>query len=180
MIPLSFYGCSMTGKSANAVSQEATELSQSVDTIVRETDVFKVAKMYADTMAISKASIYNQLVSSVNKFSEEEARKAFESLEADWKSFALDTARRYVKSMGDSGISKKSIYDQLTSEFDGFTDEEAQYAIENLDFDWKESAVKAAKRYVDVLGVSKNHVYDKLVYDEKFTESEARHAVESL
>ena len=48
----------------------------------------------------------------------------------DWKENALKKARDYQDSMA---MSPDAIWDQLTSEYgEGFTKEEADYAIENL------------------------------------------------
>ncbi len=43
-------------------------------------------------------------------------------------------------------MSKVGLYDQLTSEYgEKFTAEEAQYAVDNLDVNWKENALKKIK-----------------------------------
>ena len=45
-------------------------------------------------------------------------------------------------------MSKARIYDQLTSENgEKFTSEEAQYAIDNLNVDYKENALKCGENY---------------------------------
>ena len=52
-------------------------------------------------------------------------------MQADWNAEAIEAAKSYQKisPMSDSGL-----YDQLTSEYgSGFTPEEAQYAVDNLD-----------------------------------------------
>ena len=52
-------------------------------------------------------------------------------MKADWKAEALDAAKAYQKY---TPMSDSELYDQLTSEYgSGFTPEEAQYAIDNLD-----------------------------------------------
>ena len=51
-------------------------------------------------------------------------------MEADWKENALQKAIIYQDEMA---MSPKAIYDQLISEYgEKFTEEEAQYAIDNL------------------------------------------------
>lgn len=43
-------------------------------------------------------------------------------------------------------MSKQGIYDQLISEFgEQFTADEAQYAIDNIEWDWNENALKKLK-----------------------------------
>ena len=59
------------------------------------------------------------------------AQYAIDNVKADWKAEALDAAKAYQKY---TPMSDSELYDQLTSEYgSGFTPEEAQYAIDNLD-----------------------------------------------
>lgn len=49
-------------------------------------------------------------------------------------------------------MSKQGIYDQLISEYgEQFTEEEAQYAVDNLKADYKENTLQKAKSYQDSL-----------------------------
>ncbi len=91
----------------------------------------KKAEMYSDMMHMSKAAIYDQLVSEYGeKFSEEAAQYAMENLVADWNANALAKAKDYQDMMS---MSPDAIYDQLVSEYgEKFTAEEAQYAVDNL------------------------------------------------
>ena len=73
-------------------------------------------------------------------------------------------------------MSKQGIYNQLTSEYgEGFTPEEAQYAIDHLQADYKANALEKAKSYQENMHMSKKNIYDQLVseYGEKFTAEEA-------
>lgn len=90
------------------------------------------AKMYSDTMNMSKAGLYDQLISEYGeKFSDEAAQYAVDNVKADWKKNALKKAKVYQESMA---MSPSAIYDQLISEYgEKFTAEEAQYAIDNLE-----------------------------------------------
>ena len=91
----------------------------------------KKAKLYADTMNMSKAGLYDQLTSEYGeKFTVEAAQYAIDNITVDWKENALKTAKSYQETMS---MSPAAIYDQLTSEYgEKFTAEEAQYAIDNL------------------------------------------------
>lgn len=91
----------------------------------------KKAKVYSDTMSMSKAGIYAQLTSEHGeKFPQEAAQYAIDNVEANWKENALKKAQTY---QGDMSMSSNAIYDQLISEHgEKFTEEEAQYAIDNL------------------------------------------------
>lgn len=91
----------------------------------------KKAETYSDMMHMSKAGIYNQLISEYGEqFSEEAAQYAMDNLDADYKANALAKAESYQDTMN---MSPDAIYDQLVSEYgEQFTPEEAQYAIDNL------------------------------------------------
>ena len=89
------------------------------------------AKIYADTMNMSKAGLYDQLTSEYGeKFTIEAAQYAIDNITVDWRENALKKAKLYQETMS---MSPSAIYDQLTSEYgEKFTAEEAQYAIDNL------------------------------------------------
>ena len=95
-------------------------------------NALKKAKIYSDTMHMSKRGIYDQLVSEYGeKFPEDAAQYAVDNLDADWNANALAKAKEYQKLMA---MSVSAIYDQLTSDYgEKFTAEEAQYAIDNLE-----------------------------------------------
>lgn len=80
-------------------------------------------------------------------------------------------------------MSKQGIYDQLTSEYgEQFPADAAQYAIDNLDADYKANALEKAKSYQNTMNMSKNAIYDQLIseYGEKFTAEEAQYAIDNL
>lgn len=93
---------------------------------------------------------------------------------------ALKKAQSYSETMH---MSKKGIYKQLTSEYgEGFTKEAAQYAIDNIEADWKANALEKAKSYRDTMSMSKNAIYKQLIseYGEQFTKTEAQYAIDHL
>lgn len=93
---------------------------------------------------------------------------------------ALKSAETYSEYMH---MSKKAIYDQLTSEYgDDFEPKAAQYAIDHLKADYKKNALESAKVYQDTMSMSKNAIYDQLVseYGEQFTPAEAKYAIDHL
>ena len=80
-------------------------------------------------------------------------------------------------------MSKAGLYEQLTSEYgEKFTAEAAQYAVDNVEADWKENALKKAKTYQETMDMSPSAIYDQLVseYGEKFTAEEAKYAINNL
>lgn len=93
---------------------------------------------------------------------------------------ALKKAETYAKTMS---MSKAGIYDQLTSEYgEGFPVEAAQYAIDNIVFDWNDNALKKAQTYAETMSMSDAAIYDQLIseYGEKFTKEEAQYAIDNL
>ncbi|HFC9289395.1 TPA: Ltp family lipoprotein [Clostridium perfringens] len=116
------------------------------------------------------------------KANEEKLEKKEEKVEEVPKEYksALRKAKVYSDTMS---MSKEGLYDQLTSEYgEKFSAEAAQYAVDNLDVNWKENALKKAKVYQETMAMSPSAIYDQLVseYGEKFTEEEAQYAVDNL
>lgn len=98
---------------------------------------------------------------------------------AEYKS-ALKAAQRYNDTFH---MSKAGLYDQLTSEYGSqFTEDAAQYAIDNLDADWNANALATAKYYQENMAMSTAAIYDQLVseYGDKFTADEAQYAIDHL
>ena len=89
------------------------------------------AYTYAEIMNMSKAGIYDQLVSEYGeKFTPEAAQYAIDTIEFDWSANALAKAKLYQNEMA---MSPAAIHDQLVSQYgEKFTEEEATYAIEHL------------------------------------------------
>ena len=81
-------------------------------------------------------------------------------------------------------LSKKAIYNQLTSDYGGqFPADAAQYAINNLTgIDWNANALAQAEYFYTRSGMSKSAIYDQLTseYGGQFTASEAQYAIDHL
>ena len=93
---------------------------------------------------------------------------------------ALKKAETYSDMMH---MSKAGIYDQLTSEYgEQFSEEAAQYAMDNLDADYKANALAKAESYQDTMNMSPDAIYDQLTseYGEQFTPEEAQYAIDNL
>ena len=93
---------------------------------------------------------------------------------------ALNKAQSYSDMMH---MSKRGLYDQLTSEFgEQFSAEAAKYAVENVKADWKANALAKAKDYQELMSMSPAAIRDQLVSDfgEKFTAAEADYAIAHL
>lgn len=91
---------------------------------------------------------------------------------------ALKSAERYADIMH---MSKAGIYDQLTSEFDQFSPEAAQYAVDNVEADWNQNALESARSYQDTMSMSPGAIRDQLVSQfDQFTAEEADYAIANL
>lgn len=109
----------------------------------------------------------------------EEAKKEDDGVSREFKS-ALTKAYTYAETMH---MSKKGIYNQLISEHgEGFPEDAAQYAMDNIEFDWKANALKKAETYAETMSMSNSAIYEQLIseHGEQFTEEEAQYAVDNL
>lgn len=92
----------------------------------------------------------------------------------------IEIAKGYLN--GDIGFSRYSLIEQL--KFNRFTDEQATQAIDSMDIDWKEQAIKKAKSYLqsrpeDNENWSRNELIQQLKFEE-FTNDQAISAVNSI
>lgn len=102
-----------------------------------------------------------------------------EAVSAEYKN-ALKTAQQYASFMH---MSKQGIYDQLTSEYgENFPADAAQYALDNLEWDWNANALATAQSYSDTMQMSKRGIYEQLISEsgEQFKEDEAQYAVDHV
>jgi outer membrane biosynthesis protein TonB len=159
---------SVKGEKEEAVKQEAEKKEQE-EKAAKEAEAAKKAEQEAKEKAAAEAKAK----------AEAEAKAKEESVPREYKS-ALTKAESYAKSMH---MSKAGIYEQLTSEYgENFPPEAAQYAIDNIVFDWKENALKKAQSYAEKMNMSNSAIYDQLIseYGEKFTPEEAQYAIDNL
>ena len=78
-------------------------------------------------------------------------------------------------------MSKKRMYRQLTSDFDKFSNDAAQYAIDHLEADYKYNALFNAKNYRKLFNMSKSRLINQLTsFIDGFTEEEANYAINHL
>lgn len=89
----------------------------------------------------------------------------------------LQSAESYLAM---SGFSKKNLYEQLSSSAgEGFTQAEAQYAVDHVDADWNKEAVESARSYLQISPMSKAQLIEQLSSSagEGFTYEQALYAV---
>lgn len=76
-------------------------------------------------------------------------------------------------------LSKLRLYEKLISEPLNFSEDAAQYAIENYNGDYFFIAVEHAKQHNNLSNISKDVFYEYLVSSAKFTEEEAQYAIDN-
>lgn len=90
---------------------------------------------------------------------------------------ALESAESYLAM---SGFSKQGLYEQLSSAAgEGFTQAEAQYAVDHVEVDWNREAVESARSYLEMTPMSRNALIEQLSSSagEGFTYEQALYAV---
>ena len=86
---------------------------------------------------------------------------------------ALAAANTYLSF---SAFSAQGLIDQL--EFEGYTTQEAQYAVAKCGADWNEQALKKAGNYLDYSAFSYSGLFEQLSY-EGFLPEQAQYAVDN-
>lgn len=76
-----------------------------------------------------------------------------------------------------SAFSASGLVAQL--EYEGFSNEDATYAVDNITVDWNEQAAQKAKDYLDYSAFSRQGLIDQLVY-EGFTQEQAVYGADSV
>ena len=87
---------------------------------------------------------------------------------------AIGPAKNYLDY---TAFSRTGLIKQL--EFEGFSTEDATFAVDNVDVDWMEQAAKAAQNYLDFSSFSKQGLIDQLEF-EGFTSEQAAYGVSAV
>jgi hypothetical protein len=87
---------------------------------------------------------------------------------------ALEKANSYLEY---SGFSSARLREQL--EYEEFPQDAIDFAMENIEVDWKEQALKKAESYDEYASMSDARLYDQLIY-EGFSDEEAQYAIDNL
>lgn len=87
---------------------------------------------------------------------------------------ALNKAKSYLDY---SNFSRTGLIGQL--EFEGFSTEDATYAVDNVGADWNAQAAGKAKSYIEYSSFSRAGLIDQLIY-EGFTPEEAEYGVTAI
>lgn len=86
---------------------------------------------------------------------------------------AVRTASDYLRV---GGFSRTGLIEQL--EYEGYSTEDATFAVDSIDVDWYEQAAKVAKDYLKTSGFSRSALVDQLEYD-GFSAAQAEYGVDS-
>lgn len=163
-------------------NQEAKESS------ISEKSSLSEKRKIEESMSKSMSSLKSEKSASEskNKKIAKEVSKAAKSSESSSKK----TPREYISALIKGQeyadrmyMSKKAIYDQLTSDYgEKFSPEAATYAINNIKANWNKNALQKAKDYQEEQNMSPDAIYDQLTsnYGEQFTPDEANYAVQHL
>jgi Host cell surface-exposed lipoprotein len=103
-----------------------------------------------------------------------------EKAERRANSRALESAEGYLSF---SGFSKQGLYEQLSSSAgEGFTQTQAQYAVDHVDADWNKEAVESARSYLEFSPMSRAELIEQLSSSagEGFTYEQALYAVNKV
>lgn len=87
---------------------------------------------------------------------------------------ALDQASSYLSY---TAFSRTGLIDQL--EYEGYTNDDATFAVDHVTVDWMVQAEKKAASYLDYTSFSRSGLIDQLEY-EGFTSEQAEHGVDSV
>ncbi|MGE6720192.1 Ltp family lipoprotein [Peribacillus frigoritolerans] len=164
-----------------AISNEEAESLDETETEVETTytePTVEEPEANDENVEITREKEIEEVKEEPKKAEKEEEPKEPE-VPTEYKS-ALQKAESYAEIMS---MSKQGIYNQLTSEAgEQFPEDAAQYAIDNIKWDWKENALKKAKEYTETMAMSKDAVYDQLISEagEQFTPKEAQYAIDNL
>lgn len=74
-------------------------------------------------------------------------------------------------------FSKSGLIEQL--EYEGYSTEDAEFAVDNITVDWQEQATLKAKDYLDNMSFSRSGLIEQLIF-EGFSEEHANNAADAV
>ena len=89
---------------------------------------------------------------------------------------AVKKAKQYANTIH---MSKEGLRTQLV-DIEKYSQEAADYAVDNADIDYSKQAIEKAKQYQETIAMSPEAIRTQLVDIEKFTQEEADNAVANL
>ncbi|TFD97113.1 hypothetical protein E2491_10135 [Jeotgalibacillus sp. R-1-5s-1] len=111
-----------------------------------------------------------QLAALIEQFEKEKAQNAATVSQAQ----AIRMAKEYLDYMP---FSKIGLIEQL--EYEGFSNADATYAVENISVNWRAQAVKTAEDYLDFTSFSRTGLIEQLEF-EGFSNADATYAANAV
>lgn len=105
---------------------------------------------------------------------EEEAKKQEEQRKATEYANVVKTAKNYLSFMA---FSRKGLIDQLV--YEGYSQESAEYAVDNIGADWNQQCANKAKDYLEFMSFSRDGLYQQLAY-EGFTDEQIQYGLSQV
>lgn len=160
-----------TGEIMSMIYAFDTSLVDCADALTLWEQVYNNSKMEQDGILFTNYSIGETLIIKAEYIEQKdnESSEVSKGMEN-----ALAKAKLYLKSMS---FSYTGLVDQL--EYNGYSEEEAIYAVDNCGADWNEEAAKKAKSYIDSMAFSRKELIDQLKYN-GFTDEQAEYGVEQV
>lgn len=164
---------------------EKTEVESEEQQIVSTEEAYERAKMYLsiDGACFSRQGLIDQLFNEdgISPLIGEEAVEQLEKNgEVDWYVQAERSATNYINllPMSRQELIDRLVYDDL---YDLAEAEEAAFQLEtNGKVDWTENAKKSAQVFLEFDDFDEGALFDALTSEDKYTEEEARAAIEAV
>ena len=177
ILALAIAGCTAIVATSSDDGEEPTSTTEAAPAVTEE-DTAEEDAVQEDVAAEEEGS-EDAAEDPASEEPADEAAPAEDDVPSEYTS-ALNSAETYSEIMH---MSKQGLFDQLTSEYaDQFSEEAAQYAVDNIEADWNDNALKSAESYSDTLHLSKQGIYDQLTseYGDKFTAEQAQYAIDTI
>lgn len=164
--------CSEKGKEHGNCVRCGEEISRWIDTVAHTPGKWKVTEDYT-------ISSYGTVIPGVQTqycsvCGAEMGTKEYTVELTMGQSNALKQAVNYLDF---TAFSYSGLIDQL--EYEGYSTEDATFAVDHCGADWNEQAAKKAQDYLDFMSFSKSGLIDQLEY-EGFTREQAEYGVEAV
>lgn len=167
-------GLLLTGCSSIPVFNDENSATSTDESTTVSNDT-NAAESSTESSTVSKTSTDLEIPkeSAADKVESGETANETAALTAGQKN-AVRKAKRYLDY---TSFSREGLIGQL--EYEGFSNEEAAYAVDQLSIDWTDQAKKKAGEYLEYDSFSREGLIDQLEF-EKFTPDQATQAVDSV
>lgn len=147
-------------------------ISDDIRVVYRRCDETQQTKTTSASKSVSKSVENNTMPQTTNPTSSVQKTETSTANVSAGKKNALDQAYSYLNVMA---FSYSGLVEQL--EYEGYSHEDATYAVDNCGADWKEQATKKAEEYLNTMSFSKSGLIEQLEY-EGFTHEQATYGAD--